>query len=176
MNDLLLLATLLGGPVHGYALKKQAGLIVGQAEIHNNLVYPLLRRFIENGWVSKRAAAGKRGQTRDVYTLTPKGKQELLHRLSSLTEKEAGSEAEFNLRVGMFFALDRESRERILRERDLWLAAREERLARLIGSIDVGFWGGRVVRFLREQTKAERKWIAGLVRSMKREGAGKQGA
>jgi hypothetical protein len=45
MNDLLLLATLLEGPKHGYALKKQAGLILGEAELQNNLVYPLLRRF-----------------------------------------------------------------------------------------------------------------------------------
>lgn len=176
MNDLLLMATLLGGPVHGYALKKRAGLIVGQAEIHNNLVYPLLRRFIENGWVSKRSAAGERGQTRDVYTLTPKGKHELLRRLSIFTEKEAASEGEFNLRVGMFFALDRGARDLVLRERDRWLAAREERLTKLADNIDVGGWGGKVVRFLRERTKAERKWIAGLVRSMKREGAGKRRA
>jgi DNA-binding PadR family transcriptional regulator len=174
MNDLLLLATLLGGPTHGYALKKQAGLIVGQAEMHNNLVYPLLRRFVDNGWVSKRAAAGKRGQTREVYELTPKGKRELLRRLSEFTEKEAGSEGEFNLRVGLFFALDRGSREQILRERERWLAAREERLANLTERIDVGVWGGKVVRFLRERVKAERKWIADLERGLKRESRGKR--
>lgn len=174
MNDLLLLANLLGGPMHGYALKKQAGLIVGQAEIHNNLVYPLLRRFVDNGWVSKRAAAGKRGQTREVYELTPKGKRELLRRLSVFTEKEAGSEGEFNLRVGLFFALDRGAREQILRERKRWLAVREEKLANLTESIDVGLWGGKVVRFLRERVKAERKWIAGLERRVKRESGGKR--
>jgi len=81
MNDLLLLATLLGGPQHGYALKKQVGLITGQREMHNNLVYPLLRGFGQNGWISKRTAAGQRGQTREVYALTTKGKQELLRRL-----------------------------------------------------------------------------------------------
>ena len=176
MNDLLLLATLLGGPVHGYALKKRAGLIVGQAEVHNNLVYPLLRRFIENGWVSKRSAAGERGQTRDVYTLTANGKHELLRRLSTFTEKETASEGQFYLRVGMFFALDRGARDLVLRERDRWLAAREERLTKLADNIEVGVWGGKVVRFLRERTKAERQWIAGLVRSMKREGAGKRRA
>lgn len=171
MNDLLLLSTLLAGPTHGYALKKRAGLIVGQAAIHNNLVYPLLRRFVENGWVSKRSAAGKRGQTRGVYALTPKGQQELLRRLSAFTEKEAASEAEFNLRIGLFFALDRGARQQILQERDRWLAAREERLVKLADSIDVGMWGGKVVRFLRERIKAERKWIAGLERSVKQEGA-----
>jgi hypothetical protein len=65
MNDLLLLAMLLGGPQHGYALKKAAGLITGQTDMHNNLVYPLLRRFVREGWVTQKkppANAGKRAR------------------------------------------------------------------------------------------------------------------
>jgi DNA-binding PadR family transcriptional regulator len=174
MNDLLLLATLLGGPTHGYALKKTAGLILGQADMHNNLVYPLLRRFVENGWVGKRSTAGKRGQTREVYGLTPKGKQELLCRLSEFTDKEAASGGKFHLRVGLFFALDSGTRERILRERDRWLATREEKLAKLRDSIDVGVWGGEVVRFLRKQVHAERQWIVSLERRAKREAQGRR--
>ena len=58
MNDLLMLAALLGGPKHGYALKKQAGLMTGQANLHNNLVYPLLRRFVARGWVTRKKVAG----------------------------------------------------------------------------------------------------------------------
>jgi DNA-binding PadR family transcriptional regulator len=46
------------------------GLISGKGEMHNNLVYPLLRRFVESGWVSKRKGPGERGQTRDIYALT----------------------------------------------------------------------------------------------------------
>src|ERR1700733_14031403 len=88
MNDLLLLATLLAGPRHGYALKKQVGLITGRRAMHNNLVYPLLRRFVENSWVSKRRAAGQRGQTREVYALTGKGQRELRRRLSAFPENE----------------------------------------------------------------------------------------
>ena len=66
MNDLLLLSLLLAGPQHGYALKKRAGLISGQPAMHNNLVYPLLRRFVENKWVKQKVAAGERGQTRQT--------------------------------------------------------------------------------------------------------------
>src|SRR5262249_3161399 len=102
MNDLLLLAALLAGPQHGYALKKQVGLFAGKRELHNNLVYPLLGRFVRHGWVSKRQAAGQRGQTRELYALTAKGKSELLRRLATCTEKEAGNEHEFHLRVGLF--------------------------------------------------------------------------
>jgi hypothetical protein len=45
MNDLIILATLLDGPKHGYQLKREAGFILGQGAMHNNLIYPMLRRF-----------------------------------------------------------------------------------------------------------------------------------
>jgi DNA-binding PadR family transcriptional regulator len=169
MNDLILLAALLAGPQHGYALKKHVGLISGKRDMHNNLVYPLLRRFVENGWVSKRQAAGQRGQTRELYVLTAKGKQELLRRLADFTEKEAPSENEFHLRVGLFTVLDTETRTRILAARDRWLAAREEKLADISTSVDPGLWGGEVIQFRREQAHAERAWIARLERKAKRE-------
>jgi DNA-binding PadR family transcriptional regulator len=162
MNDLFLLANLLDGPKHGYALKKQVGLISGQEEMHNNLVYPLLRRFVESGWVRKRQGAGERGQTRGIYSLTAQGKQELLGRLSHATGKEIASENAFHLRVGLFAVLDAAARGRILDERDRWLAVREERLPRLAAAMDLGHWGGEVVRFLRERIHAERKWISRL--------------
>src|SRR5260370_8687370 len=87
------------GPQHGYALKKLAGFMAGHGDMHNNLVYPLLRRFVENSWVTKHTTGGERGQKRDLYTLTSKEKLALLQRLSHYTEKEASSEHEFRLRV-----------------------------------------------------------------------------
>ncbi len=168
MNDLILLANLLDGPKHGYALKKQVGLISSHSEMHNNLVYPLLRRFVESGWVSKRKGAGQRGQTREIYALTNKGRHELLRRLNHSTSKEIASESGFHLRVGLFRVLDVEARERILAERDEWLAAREQRLARLSGALDLGVWGGEVVHLLRDQIRSERKWISRLKRKVGR--------
>jgi DNA-binding PadR family transcriptional regulator len=173
MNDLLLLATLLGGPQHGYALKKQVGLITGQREMHNNLVYPLLRRFEENGWISKRTAAGQRGQTREIYALTNKGKQELLRRLGQFTSKDASSENAFRLRVGLFSVLDSDTQKRIVAERDGWLAAREQNLARLAAAVDLGLWSGEVVRYFREETRRERRWIVALQRKIDRQASPK---
>ncbi len=170
MNDLIVLANLLDAPKHGYALKKQVGLISGQSEMHNNIVYPLLRRFVESGWVSKRKGPGERGQTRDTYALTKKGKQQLLRRLSQSTDKEMSSENGFRLRVGLFSVLDSETRWRILAEREQWLADREERLARLSGALDLGPWGGEVVHFLREQIRSERKWVSRLKRKASKHG------
>ena len=171
MNDLLLLANLLGGPRHGYALKKQVGLISGQSEMHNNLVYPLLRRFEERGWVNRRKGPGKRGQTREIYALTNKGKQELLRRLRQFTSKEASAENGFRLRVGLFNFLDAGACNGILAQREEWLAAREQRLARLSDAMDLGVWGGEVVSFMRDQIRAERNWISRLKRKLTRQGS-----
>ncbi|MGA9506533.1 MAG: PadR family transcriptional regulator, partial [Terriglobales bacterium] len=91
MNDLLILAMLSEGPRHGYQLKRQAGFIFGHGDIHNNLVYPLLRKFTVDGWVTKKAVPGERGQTRQQYAITPLGKTILLQRLSEYSEADARS-------------------------------------------------------------------------------------
>jgi DNA-binding PadR family transcriptional regulator len=166
MNDLIVLANLLDGPKHGYALKKRVGLISGQKEMHNNVVYPLLRRFVESRWVSKRSGPGQRGQIREVYALTNKGKQELLRRLGQFAGKEAASESNFRLRVGLFSILDSATRARILAERDESLAGREQRLVRLSSGMGLGPWGNEVVRFASRQIRAERKWISHLKRRL----------
>jgi len=162
MNDLLLLAALLDGPKHGYALKKSIGLITGKSEMHNNLVYPLLKRFVVAGWVSRRKAAGERGQTREVYSLTGKGRQMLLNRLAEFTQKEAASGEAFCLRAGLFGVLSAEKRREILEQRDKWLVTRAERLAMVAKNMPLDGWAGETVGFLRKQAEAERKWLERL--------------
>lgn len=164
MNDLLLLAHLLGGPLHGYALKKQVGLLSGNPAMHNNLVYPLLRRFVARGWVKQKETPGERGQTRVVYALTPPGREELLRRLSEFGEADARSPEAFELRVGLFGFLDSAVRERILGARKSFLEARDEKFARMQQEAELGRYGGDVVRFLRKQTRAELGWIEHLLR------------
>src|SRR5258708_2618635 len=162
MNDLILLAALMEGPQHGYALKKLAGFMAGHEDMHNNLVYPLLRRFVENSWVTKRTTGGERGQKRDLYTLTSKGKLALLQRLSRFTEKEASSENQFRVRVGLFSMLERQTRENILAERDRWLARRQERLEKLqvtMAAMNPAAWGHFVMSFYLSRIRAARTWI-----------------
>lgn len=162
MNDLLLLAMLFGGPTHGYALKKRASWLTGKANLHNNLVYPLLGKFLKAGWIHQKTKKGQRGQTREIYSLTAKGKAELLRRLSEFSEKDAASEHAFRMRVGMFFALDAGTRTRILEARDAYLEQREQRFLNLASAMELGTWGEDVTSFLRQQVRTERKWISRL--------------
>ena len=162
MNDLLILAALLEGPKHGYALKKQAGLISGQTDMHNNLVYPSLRRFVDNGWVTRRKTAGKRGQVRHVYSLTPAGRKSIVDQVCDFGEGVVESVEEFRLRVGFFPIIAGSARNEILEKRKAYLLHRAERFGPLQREMDLGDYGAEVVRFIQQQIKSELAWIERL--------------
>ena len=164
MNDLLLLALLLGGPKYGYQLKREAGWMMGQQALHNNIVYPLLRRFLEEGWVSKRAVPGQRGQTRQQYALTDKGRRTLLERLNQFHEADAASEPAFRLRLGLFPFLESELQGKVFGWREKYLERRDGVLAALDENMDLGEFGGEIVRYMRKQIDMEQDWIAHLRR------------
>jgi DNA-binding PadR family transcriptional regulator len=162
MNDLIILAILVDGPKHGYQLKGEAGFILGQGAMHNNLIYPLLRRFTTEGWVTKKSMPGERGQTRQQYAITALGRRELIRRLGEFGESDASSFSRFITRVGMFALLEEPVRVRILQQRQVYLRRREERLAAMRQNVDLGIYGGEVVHYLIEQIESERAWIRRL--------------
>jgi DNA-binding PadR family transcriptional regulator len=180
MNDLIILATLLDGPKHGYQLKREAGFILGQGAMHNNLVYPLLRRFTAEGWVSKKAVPGERGQTRQQCAITALGRRELVTQLSEFGESEASSWPGFITRVAMFEVLEEPVRARILEQRESYLQGREEKLTALRENMDLGTYGGEVVRYLIEQIHSELAWsrrlrrLPGTSKNSHREMAGRK--
>lgn len=169
MNDLIILSILLASPRHGYGLKQRAGQILGQEAMHNNLVYPLLRRFVAEGWVTQKSVPGERGQTRKLYAITDKGRRFLINRLSEYGEKEANSPDAFLLRVGLFPALPPEARERILGIREDVLNARDKRLTDMQQTMDLGIYGADVVRHLRKGIRHELDWIRHLRQLQKKQ-------
>lgn len=167
MNDLLLLAMLLDGPKYGYQLKREAGWMSGQESMHNNIVYPLLRRFLGEGWVSRKAVPGERGQTRQQYELTAEGRRNLLQRLSQFSEADAASEEAFRLRVGLFPFLKPVVREAVFTARESRLQRRDHVLEGLQEKMDLGKFGGEIVRFMRKEIGNEQEWIRHLRRMAK---------
>ena len=162
MTDLIILSTLLPGPKHGYQLKHEAGIILGQGVLHNNLVYPLLRRFMNDKWVSRRTVPGERGQMRHRYALTALGRKELLARLSAFSEQDARSSDEFRLRVGMFQLLGEETRLRILETRQTFLMARLEKLIAVETNFPLDRYAGEVTSQFRSETQSELDWLKRL--------------
>lgn len=162
MNDLMILATLLDGSKHGYQLKREAGFILGRGDVHNNLVYPLLRRFTAEGWVTKKSVPGQRGQTKQSYSLTAAGRRELIARLSNYSPADASDARAFLARVGMFAVLPEETRSAILDLRESYLRDRAQRLDGLAKNIELGTFGAEVVRHLVKQTRFDLAWIRRL--------------
>jgi DNA-binding PadR family transcriptional regulator len=167
MNDILILALLLGKPKYGYQLKREAGWMMGQDALHNNIVYPLLRRFLLEGWVSKKAVPGERGQTRQQYALTAAGRRMLMQRLSQFTDAEAASENAFRIRLGLLEFLNPAMQNSVFAAREKYLLHRNEVLKSLQEKMDLGKFGGEIVRYMRKQIETEEEWIRHLRRMAK---------
>ena len=116
--------------------------------------------------MNRRSADGERGQTRELYALTAKGKQELLRRLSDCGKKTAGSGENFRFRVSLFSLLEPAVRENLLESREAWLEARDENLQRIERATRTRGWSREAIQFRRNEIHAERKWIAHLRRTM----------
>ncbi len=167
MTDLIIMGLLFDGPKHGYQLKREAGFLMGQGDMHNNLIYPAMRRFAGAGWVTKKAVPGERGQTRQQYALTVKGRAELIRALTQFDEEDARSDQAFQLRVGMFALIDPAARTNILAAREAHLRGREQRLQTVKANLDVGTYGGEIIGFLAEQTRSEIAFLERLRRLKK---------
>jgi DNA-binding PadR family transcriptional regulator len=160
MNDIIILGLLLDGPKHGYRLKQDAAMLSGAQQLHNNTVYPLLKRFEKSGWITKSRKPGERGQTRVMYSLTAEGRRMLVERLVDFSEAASGPA--FRLRVGMFSELDAAQRERILQVREEYLAARLARVRQIAKAHEMGGWGASTVGFVAKELQMELKWIEQL--------------
>ncbi|HEY6414525.1 MAG TPA: PadR family transcriptional regulator [Edaphobacter sp.] len=162
MNDIIILSLLLGGTRHGYRLKQDGAMFSSEQQLHNNTIYPLLKRFLKDGWITQQEAEGERGQTRLLYALTPCGKQALVQKLTDYTEADASNPHAFRLRVGLFDQLDTASRRRILELRDAHLAARLDRLNQIAQAHVIEGWPASSLQHVTKELQLERQWIAQL--------------
>jgi DNA-binding PadR family transcriptional regulator len=162
MTDLIVLSMLLAEPKHGYQLKREAGIILGQEVLHNNLVYPLLRRFTSQKWVSRKTARGQRGQTRHLYSLTTLGRKQLLARLSAFGDQDARSAESFRFRVSMFWMLPTDARRRILDARETFLRRRLATLTNIEARFPLNRYAGEITARMRAEAESELAWIVHL--------------
>ena len=164
MTDLVLLTALLSGPAYGYALKRTAGLIFGRGVLHNNLVYPLLKKFVAAGWVRQSSVPGDRGQQRKQYRITADGRKYLLEQLAVFGEREACDDGAFLFRVAMFDLLPDAKQAEILAARKAFLTERVEELAALEKPGKPPSYAGVVLDRVQALVKDELDWIVKLER------------
>jgi|SRR4051812_29288397 DNA-binding PadR family transcriptional regulator len=163
--DIVILSHLQRGPVHGYELKRSVSATTAYA-LHNNTLYPALKRFEEAGAVTRTAEQQEGRPPRHVYALTDLGRELLHDLLADLPPALAGDEPEFLTRLGQFEHLTPDERRRVLQARSEALRAQTGHLRDLAERAERSArnhrWGGLVVAELAARVERELAWIERL--------------
>jgi DNA-binding PadR family transcriptional regulator len=161
--EILILRRLRSGPAHGYELRKRVEETTGFV-LHNNSLYPALRRFEEAGAVTKAAEPQEGRPPRLVYTLTDVGRDLLHDMLAELPAEQAGQPEEFLARLGQFTLLTPAERAGVI-------AARARAVQGQLTHYEVMHelaaehgepWGARATAELIRRHQQELAWLAEL--------------
>ena len=145
---------------HGYEIKKQVERILGGRSINNNVLYPALRKYEEQGAIERIAAEADPGRPpRNVYRLTDAGHDLLQAMFRDADPVLLADENEFQTRVAFFADLGADDRLRILGVRREVLEARLAHLAALRPDAQAEPWGLRVMDFNVERLQQELAWL-----------------
>lgn len=160
--DIVILSHLLHRPAHGYELKRNVSATTAFT-LHNNSLYPALRRFEEAGALTRTAQPQEGRPPRHVYELTDVGRELLRDMIAELPADLAGTEEEFLTRLGLFDLLSRPERLGVLAARTAALTSHGEHLRTLAGQTTNSRthrdWGGTVVAELLRRNERELAWL-----------------
>jgi len=161
--DILMLRVLADGPRHGYEIKKQVERILGGRSINNNVLYPALRRFEEQGAIERVAAEADPGRPpRNVYRLTDTGHDVLQAMIADADPTLLTDDNEFQVRVAFFADLEPADRLKIIAVRRSIVDAEIAHLASLRPDAAETDWGLRVLDFSMDRFRHERGWLDAL--------------
>lgn len=169
--EILVLSHLPDNPTHGYELRHRVEGSTG-IRLHNNALYPALRRFEEAGAVVKEAVQQQGHSPRRVYEVTDLGREMLDDLLVELPVDLAGDETEFLTRVGQFGFLTETEQLSVLAGREEALGRKVKYLTALLDRADVPVWGRRVVEELLRRVDTESAWLEHLRMEISQASAG----
>jgi DNA-binding PadR family transcriptional regulator len=188
--DIMMLRVLADHEHHGYEIKKQVERILGGRSINNNVLYPALRKYEEQGVIERVAAEAGSGRPprsaspgpgaspqpphsasphprasrppRNVYRLTDAGHDLLQAMIRDADPVLLADDNEFQTRVAFFADLDADDRLRILRVRREILEARIAHMESLRPDAQAEPWGLRVMDFSVGRYRDELAWLDAL--------------
>ena len=148
---------------HGYEIKKQVERILGGRSINNNVLYPALRKFEDQGAIERVAAVADPGRPpRNVYRLTDTGHDLLRAMICDADPALLADDNEFQTRVAFFADLGAGDRLRILRVRRGLVEARIAHMESLRPDAQAEPWGLRVMDFGIGRYREELAWLDAL--------------
>jgi DNA-binding PadR family transcriptional regulator len=158
--DILMLRVLADGERHGYEIKKTVERILGGRSINNNVLYPALRRFEDQGAIQRVAAQADPGRPpRNVYRLTDTGHDLLQAMIRDADPALLADDNEFQTRVAFFADLDPDDRLKILGARRQIVETQLANLAALRPDTQAHPWGLRVMDFALDRFRHELSWL-----------------
>ena len=161
--DILMLRVLANGDRHGYEIKKTVERVLGGRSINNNVLYPALRRFEEQGAIRRVAAQADPGRPpRNVYRLTDTGHDLLQAMIRDADPALLADDNEFQTRVAFFADIDADDRLKIISARRQVVEDQLASLAALRPDTEAYPWGLRVMDFTVERFRQELAWLAAL--------------
>ncbi len=164
--EILLLSSLRKGPMHGYELKRQVQRPTF-TRLGNSSLYPMLRRFEQDGSVTRHLEEQDGRPARGVYTITETGRAALRELIATLPADLATNEEEFLVRVGFFGELTPEERLQILAARAAVVDAKTAQIHALLtdraSSARRDDWPDRATGRFLQALREERAWIGDLM-------------
>jgi DNA-binding PadR family transcriptional regulator len=168
--DILILAALLSGPMHGYEIKKAYDQTLGGlVTLHHNQLYPTLRRFEEISAVRHEAIEQQGKPDRHIYHLTDQGLSELREMLRDFPHTIARNDMEFHVRFALFGFLEPPDRVKILQTRLQALQSRIQDKGRYHKYLDSPLvdklqpYVEKLKTFNDQQIGAELEWLAQMI-------------
>jgi DNA-binding PadR family transcriptional regulator len=175
--DILVLRVLADGARHGYEIKKQVEKILGGRSINNNVLYPALRRFEEQGAIERVAAEADPGRPpRNVYRLSDTGHDMLQAMIRDADPLLLADENEFQTRVAFFGDLEPAERREILRVRREIVESRIAHSVSLRPEAAHSRWALQVIDFNLERMHHALAWLDMLAAVAESTGAAQDAA
>ena len=162
---MLLLSQLARRPSLGYELRRRVEAATGFV-LHNNSLYPALKRFSDAGAVTRTLEPQEGRPPRHVYALTDVGRELLHDLLADLPDDLAGDEAEVLDRLAGFARLTPDERRGVLDARARVLRERRTRVAGLAEAAAPGVdgdpgdpWAALVLDEVLRRVREEQAWL-----------------
>jgi PadR family transcriptional regulator AphA len=164
-----LLGLLAENPKYGYEIKQQFEGALGNVwSVSYGQLYPTLRRLSESQWVTKQTAPGKKAAEKNIYSITPKGKQKLDEWLLRPLRSSYKVKDEFTLKFLFFDKLPRERVLEYLKAQEKKTVMQKENFQRTLVSIrdDLGFFLQAIIRKGIIHLEAEIQWLEEVVNAL----------